>query len=99
MPSQAPLAWLHQLDTVDNLRKLFAKFIDDHNALIPRVALKGRTPDEVFFGARADVADKLSAARAQARVDRVAYNQALPSCRGCDGPSQPTSREDVVDRR
>jgi transposase InsO family protein len=70
------LLCLHKLDNVETLRRLFAKYVDDHNGLIPRVALGGRTPDEVYFGTAKDVPAKLAAPRAQARVDRVAFNRA-----------------------
>jgi transposase InsO family protein len=99
--NQAKRRWLylHELDTVDTLRSLFGRFIDDHNALIPRVALGGRTPDEVFLGCEQDVPGRLAELRAQARVERVAFNRALTGCGGCDGPVDPLPREEVVDCR
>ena len=98
---QAKHRWLylHQLDSIDSLRRLFDKFVDDHNSLIPRVALGGRTPDEVFFGRELDVAAKLAEAGARARAERVLTNRATPSCGGCDGPSVAPPREEVVDCR
>jgi putative transposase len=42
--------YLHDFDTLAGLQALVATFVEDHSALIPRTALGGRTPDEVFFG-------------------------------------------------
>jgi putative transposase len=99
--NQAKHRWLYlyELDTVDTLRSLFGKFIDDHNALIPRVALGGRTPDEAFLACEQDLPGRLAELRAQARVERVAFNRALTGCGGCDGPAQALQKDEVVDCR
>ena len=91
--------YLHELDTVEPLTRLFRKYVEDHNTLIPRAALGGRTPDEVYFGNAVDVPEKLAEARARARVDRVAFNRSQRPCGGCDGPRQPTPRKECVDGR
>ena len=93
------LLFLHKLDNVETLRRLFAKYVEDHNGLIPRVALGGRTPDEVYFRTAEEVPERLAAARAQARIDRVALNRAQVPCGGCEGSGQPTPREAGVDGR
>ncbi|MBK8406382.1 MAG: transposase [Sandaracinaceae bacterium] len=85
--SQLKHRWLflHPLDTEATLVRLVAEFVQDHNALIPRAALGGRTPDEVFLGEGLDVPETLTAATASARAERVAANRALASCGGCGG--------------
>ncbi|MCB9662366.1 MAG: transposase [Sandaracinaceae bacterium] len=89
--------YLHDLDTEATLRKLIAAFVEDHNALIPRAVLGGRTPDEVFLGLHRELPVQLVEARRAAGVDRVQVNRALTSCGGCDGPEHPTPRGEVVD--
>lgn len=89
--------YLHDLDTVATLKKLIAAFVEDHNALIPRAALGGRTPDEVFLGLHQELPDQLAEARRVAGIDRVQVNRSLTSCGGCDGPARPTPRGEVVD--
>ena len=71
----------------------------DHNSLIPRVALGGRTPEEVFFGREDDVTAKRAEAGARARAERLLVNRATLSCGGCNGPSVAPRREEVVDGR
>jgi transposase InsO family protein len=89
--------YLHNLDTTAALPALIATFVEDHNVLIPRAALGGRTPDEAFLGREEDLPERLAVARRQACADRVQFNQARASCGGCDGPGHPTSRGEVVD--
>ncbi len=45
-------SWLfvHRLRTVNVVKKLTQKYIDDHNELIPHSALSGATPAEAFHG-------------------------------------------------
>ena len=89
--------YLHDLDTTAARKTLIATFVEDHHVLIPRAALGGRTPDEVFCGREVDLPERLGVARRQARADRVPFNQARASCGGCDGPGHPTRRGEVVD--
>lgn len=77
--------FLHPLDTEATLVRLVAEFVHDHNSLIPRAVLGGRTPDEVFLGEGLDVPETLTAASASARAERVAANRALAGCGGCGG--------------
>ena len=79
--------YLHQLDSFAGLELLITKYFADHNTLIPRVALVGRTPDEAYFGHAVDLAERLRAGHAQARTHRVAINRAV-SCRRCAPPQQ-----------
>jgi len=67
------------------LESLITKYFADHNALIPRVALGGRTPDEAYFGHAVRLAERLRAGHAEARTQRVAINRAV-SCRRCAPP-------------
>jgi transposase InsO family protein len=97
--SQLKHRWLflHELDTAQTVERLVAKFVEDHNAFIPRAALGGRTPDEVFLGTEEGVPAGLAVARAEACADRVAVNRALVRCGGCDGPGLGMLRWEVVD--
>ena len=78
--------YLHQLDSFAGLQSLIAKYFADHNALIPRVELGGRTPDEAYFGRELDLAERLDARHAEARTQRMTTNRTV-SCRRCD-PAQ-----------
>lgn len=89
--------YLHDLDTVAALKTLIATFVEDHNAMIPRAALGGRTPDEVFLEREEDLPERLAVARPRACADRIQFNQARASCGGCDGPGHTTSTGEVVD--
>ena len=82
--SQVRSRWLyiHTLDSFQNLERLIAKYFSDHNDLIPRTELGGRTPDEAFFGRERDLTDRLRSEHAQARIRRIAENQAR-SCSVC----------------
>ncbi len=54
----------------------------DHNTLIPRVELAGRTPDEAFLGQKTDLQVRLRTEHTQARIQRIEANQAR-TCRAC----------------
>ncbi|MFK7991242.1 MAG: DDE-type integrase/transposase/recombinase [Sandaracinaceae bacterium] len=79
--------YLHQLESFAGLESLIAKYFIDHNTLIPRAALGGRTPDEAYFGRAIDLAGRLEAGHAEARAHRGATNRAV-SCRRCAPPTQ-----------
>lgn len=68
--AQLKYRWLllHSLDTEATLVHLVAEFVRDHNVLIPRAVLGGRTPDEVFLGEGLDVSETLRATTANARA-------------------------------
>ncbi len=74
--------YLHSLDSIDVLRRLVAEYVDDHNALIPRVELGGRTPDEAYEGREGDLHERLSKAHHEARRARVEVNRNA-SCGAC----------------
>ena len=89
--------YLHQLDSFAGLESLIAKYFIDHNTLIPRVGLGGRTPDEAYLGREVGLMEKLKAGHLEARDQRVATNRAV-SCRRCSPPQQapPTSHLSIV---
>lgn len=64
-------------------RALVSFYVGEHNQVVPRKILKGRTPDEVYFDRAADLPDRLSALRSQAQRHRIAHNQAR-RCDQCD---------------
>jgi hypothetical protein len=71
-----------------HLEKLVAFFVDAHNRQMPHSAFGGQTPDEMYFGTAATVADQLSVARKKARGRRLALNRAA-SCDRCLEPDAP----------
>ncbi len=74
--------YLHTLDSFAGLQTLIRSYFLDHNSLIPRVELGGRTPDEVYFGRELDLAERLRARHVEARARRVETNRSA-SCRRC----------------
>jgi len=68
--------FLHKLDTIEGVRRLVEFYVREHNMVIPRAVLRGRTPDEVYSGQAEDLPDKLVSLRQQARVARVTDNRA-----------------------
>ena len=79
--------YLNSLDNLNALVKLVAFHVEQHNSVMPHSALRGQTPDEVYFGTGVDVADELASAGRDARVRRLAQNRAA-SCEVCD-PERP----------
>jgi hypothetical protein len=74
--------YLHRLDTLDAVRRLVAQYVGDHNDLIPRVELGGRTPTEAYEGRPAPA---LEDACREARARRLEANRRT-SCGVCDEP-------------
>ncbi|MFC1611163.1 DDE-type integrase/transposase/recombinase [Myxococcota bacterium] len=87
--------FLHLLDNVDAVRSLVAFYVAQHNEVVPRAVLKGRTPDEVYFDRETDLPERLSALRREAQRKRVAYNQA----RRCDRCAPTVARNPVESQR
>lgn len=54
----------------------------EHNETIPHSAFEGQTPDAVYFGRGAAVADELATRRRAARQQRLASNRLL-ACTVC----------------
>ena len=82
--SQIRSRWLyiHTLDSFQVLERLLEKYFNDHNELIPRAELSGRTPNEAFFGQEDDLRARLRMEHTQARIRRITENQArtCPAC-------------------
>ena len=76
--------YLHTVDTFSTLERLIVKYFNDHNTLIPRAELGGRTPDEAFFGREEDLRVRLRERHRLARAMRVAKNQQR-RCGACLG--------------
>jgi hypothetical protein len=74
--------YLHRLDTLESVRTLVAAYVGDHNELIPRVELGGRTPSEAYEGRPAPA---LEDACREARARRLEANR-KSSCGVCDEP-------------
>ena len=68
--------FLHKLDTLDAVRRLVEFYVGEHNTVIPRAVLRGRTPDEVYLGTAEDLPEKLASLHRQARAARIASNRA-----------------------
>jgi len=75
--------FLHTLDCVDQIKKLVAFYVEEHNERLPHSAFRGQTPDEMYFGGGDDVPSELEAARAEARRKRLEVNRAL-ACQVCE---------------
>ena len=67
--------------------QLVAFHVAQHDQVMPHSAFRGQTPDEVYFGTGARVADELAAARTRARRERLAANRAR-LCPACDPESR-----------
>jgi transposase InsO family protein len=74
--------FLHPLDSVATVRRLVAFYVDEHNRVIPHVALRGRTPDEMYFCAEGPEVAELPSRMAAARAARLEANRAAccPVC-------------------
>ena len=70
--------YLNTLDSVETVRKLVEFYVEQHNTHIPHSAFKGwQTPDEMYFGKRAEVPEQLIAARLRAKQTRRKANLAV----------------------
>ena len=74
--------YLNELDSATSVRKLVAFYVRQHNSVVPHLAFKGQTPDEMYFSSGANVPTELKDRQASARVARLAHNRAL-SCDRC----------------
>ena len=68
--------YLNTLDSAQAVQRLVAFYVSEHNTHIPHSAFRGETPDEMYYGQGAEVAEKLKQAKQQARIDRIHANQA-----------------------
>lgn len=82
--------YLHGLTTEHEVTERTTFFVHEHNQVAPQVALRGRTPEEAYFGLALDLPAKLAAARARARAERIDHNRNL-SCASCATTGPPTT--------
>jgi transposase InsO family protein len=85
--------YLNPLDSVEQIRKLVAFFVEQHNTMTPHSAFHGQTPDEMYFGTAKNLEDELAAARKKARQRRFEVNRSV-SCHRCKpatGPPAPVT--------
>ncbi len=75
--------FLHTLDSVEQIRKLVAFYVEEHNERLPHSAFRGQTPDDMHFGGGDDVPGELGTARAEARGKRLEINRE-PACQVCE---------------
>jgi putative transposase len=89
--------YLHTLDSFGGLESLIRKYFIDHNSLIPRVELGGRTPDEAYRAQQLGLAERFRREHAEARVRRAEANREV-SCGRCrpGQPGPPTPSADSV---
>ena len=73
---------LHSLDSVTTVRRLVAFYVDEHNRVLPHSALRGQTPDEMYFGTGDAVSADLTSRAAAARRARGEANRSA-SCETC----------------
>ena len=73
---------MNTLESVDDVRKQTAFYVDQHNRVISHTAFKGQTPDEMYFGKGNEIPNQLSDARTVARQARLAANRAV-TCSKC----------------
>jgi putative transposase len=77
--------FLHPLDSVETVHRLVAFYVDEHNRAIPHAALRGRTPDEMYFAADGPEAAELPSRMVAARAARLQANRAA-CCPVCPAP-------------
>jgi transposase InsO family protein len=68
--------FLHELESLPQVRSLVAFHVEEHNARIPHSAFDGQTPDEMYFGTGGEIPHRLAAASENARAARLAENRA-----------------------
>ena len=80
--------WLyfHSLESLDDVRRLVAFYVNSHNEEMPHSAFRGQTPDEMYFGTKEDIPEHLAAANLEARQTRLEVNRQL-ACEACVGES------------
>jgi len=77
--------WLGQvlaLYAIEDVRRLTAFYVDQHNCVMPHSAFDGQTPDEMYHGTGVQVVDELKVKREQARRQRLMENR-QSSCASC----------------
>ena len=74
--------FLHSLESVSQVQRLVAFYVEEHNASIPHACFQGQTPDEIYRGTGAQVPLQLAEQRAEARRNRLMTNR-LRRCVVC----------------
>jgi len=74
--------YMNNLNSIDDVRKQTAFYVDQHYRVIPHSAFKGQTPEEMYFSKGSDIPNQLSDARTVARQSRLAANRAV-TCSKC----------------
>src|SRR5512145_478561 len=77
--------FLHSLGSLGAVERLVAFYVQQHNEVMPNAALGGRTPDEVFRGEAADLAERLREKHQVAIAERIEANRKL-ECGDCVVP-------------
>jgi hypothetical protein len=78
------------LDNLATIERRVAFYVEQHNTVMPQVALQGRTLDEVFRGEATDLGERLCEAHQVAIRDRIETSRTL----GC-GDCPPSSGEET----
>jgi hypothetical protein len=66
---------------------LTSVLLDEHNTVIPHRAFAGHTPNEIYEGTGALIAEQLAAANNKARLDRIVKQKQM-RCELCDQRSR-----------
>ena len=74
--------YLHSLDTLAELARLVAFYVQEHNSVMPHSAFFGQTPDEMYFRRNTNVVETFATARVVARAARITANRSA-SCGIC----------------
>jgi hypothetical protein len=74
--------FLNPLDSVTTVRRLVDFYVHEHNGVLPHSALRGQTPDEMYFGTGDAVPADLTGRAATARRARVEANRSA-ACETC----------------
>jgi putative transposase len=78
------MAHLNPLESLQDVRRLVAFYVDSHNGEMPHSAFQGQTPDEMYFGTADNILEQLTSAREAARQSRLEENRRL-DCEACAG--------------
>jgi len=74
------------LGRAESFGQLTDFYVREHNTQMPHHAFDGQTPDEIYFGQTDGIREQLTAARHQARRERMVANRG-ESCRACAPPA------------
>ncbi len=74
--------FLSKLDSVENVWRLAAFYVDAPSSEIPHSAFRGQTPDEMYYARGHEIPAQLEAAKRQAWAARLDANRAA-TCTIC----------------